>query len=114
MRKSCLCVYNHSTMLVCPPPDGAATSGLPHPPQVVLQSGERLDYGLCVWSCGNAARPLIQTLVSQIPEQVCGGGGRRSCPRDLDPGSEIFIQERVERGMLGPTEGAGMGISEEG
>eukprot|EP00798_Chlamydomonas_sp_ICE-L_P028344 gene28344-31468_t len=26
---------------------------------VELKSGERINYGMCVWSCGNAARPLV-------------------------------------------------------
>ena len=42
----------------------------PSPAQVILKGGERLDYGLCIWSAGNASRPLVQTLVAQIPEQV--------------------------------------------
>lgn len=28
--------------------------------QVVLSSGERIDYGVCVWSTGNSSRPLVQ------------------------------------------------------
>jgi len=28
--------------------------------QVVLSSGERMDYGVCVWSTGNSSRPLVQ------------------------------------------------------
>lgn len=42
--------------------------------QVVLKGGEREDYGVCVWSCGNAALPLVQSLVDAIPEQVRGEG----------------------------------------
>lgn len=37
---------------------------------VKLGSGESLPYGVCVWSAGNAARPLTQELVASIPEQV--------------------------------------------
>lgn len=28
--------------------------------QVVLSNEERIDYGVCVWSTGNASRPLVQ------------------------------------------------------
>lgn len=35
-----------------------------------LGSGEELPYGVCVWSAGNAPRPLVQQLAAQIPEQV--------------------------------------------
>ena len=28
--------------------------------QVVLEGGERIDYGVCVWSTGNATRPIVQ------------------------------------------------------
>ncbi|KAG1677207.1 hypothetical protein FOA52_013405 [Chlamydomonas sp. UWO 241] len=38
--------------------------------QVVLKGGERIDYGLCVWSAGNMSRPLVQGLVDLIPEQA--------------------------------------------
>jgi NADH:ubiquinone reductase (non-electrogenic) len=37
--------------------------------QVVLDGGERLEYGVCVWSTGNAARPIVQAVASQIEEQ---------------------------------------------
>ncbi len=30
---------------------------------------------MCVWSAGNAPRPLVQQLAAQIPEQVGGQGG---------------------------------------
>ncbi len=30
-------------------------------------------YGICVWSAGNAPRPLTKALIEQIPEQVPGG-----------------------------------------
>lgn len=36
---------------------------------VTLGSGERMPYGVCVWSAGNAARPLTQQLIADIPEQ---------------------------------------------
>jgi NADH:ubiquinone reductase (non-electrogenic) len=30
---------------------------------------ERLPYGVCVWSTGNAARPMVRSLVNAIPTQ---------------------------------------------
>mmetsp|Transcript_22742 Transcript_22742/g.70657 ORF Transcript_22742/g.70657 Transcript_22742/m.70657 type:complete len:515 (+) Transcript_22742:344-1888(+) len=38
--------------------------------EVVLGSGERIRYGVCVWSAGNAPRPLVQGLAAQIEEQA--------------------------------------------
>ncbi|CAL8468561.1 g8101 [Coccomyxa elongata] len=37
--------------------------------QVVLEGGERLEYGVCVWSTGNAARPLVQSIAGAVPAQ---------------------------------------------
>lgn len=37
---------------------------------IVLKNGEQLPYGVCVWSAGNAPRPLVQQLAGQIPEQA--------------------------------------------
>ncbi|GAX78639.1 hypothetical protein CEUSTIGMA_g6077.t1 [Chlamydomonas eustigma] len=37
---------------------------------VILKDGRKLRYGLCVWSAGNAARPLVQNLTSVIPSQA--------------------------------------------
>ena len=37
---------------------------------IVLKGGERLPFGVCVWSTGNAPRLLVQSIVSQLPEQV--------------------------------------------
>lgn len=31
-------------------------------------------YGICVWSAGNATRPLTKRVVEEIPEQVSGAG----------------------------------------
>ena len=36
----------------------------------MLSTGEVMKYGVCVWSAGNAPRPLVQQLAAQIPEQV--------------------------------------------
>ena len=51
-------------------PDVLVDDDGPPLPQVNLQGGEELEYGLCLWSCGNSARPLVQDLVAQVPEQV--------------------------------------------
>eukprot|EP00192_Tetraselmis_astigmatica_P005159 CAMPEP_0117678632 /NCGR_PEP_ID=MMETSP0804-20121206/17399_1 /TAXON_ID=1074897 /ORGANISM="Tetraselmis astigmatica, Strain CCMP880" /LENGTH=503 /DNA_ID=CAMNT_0005488029 /DNA_START=142 /DNA_END=1653 /DNA_ORIENTATION=- len=54
--------------------------------QVVLKGGERQDYGVCVWSCGNAPRPLVQSLVDVIPEQASlQNGGPGSSKLVVDP-----------------------------
>jgi len=54
--------------------------------QVVLKGGEREDYGVCVWSCGNAARPLVQGLVDVLPEQAeYQKGGPASSKLAVDP-----------------------------
>ena len=37
---------------------------------VNLKSGRSVPYGLCVWSAGNAARPLVRDIVASIPEQA--------------------------------------------
>ncbi|KAF8058293.1 SPAC3A11.07 [Scenedesmus sp. PABB004] len=36
---------------------------------------EELRYGICVWSTGNAARPLTQALVASVPRQAALQGG---------------------------------------
>ena len=41
--------------------------------EIVLRGGERLAFGVYVWSTGNAPRPLVQSLVNQLPEQVRAG-----------------------------------------
>lgn len=38
--------------------------------EIVLKGGERLPYGACVWSTGNAPRQLIRDLVDAIPDQA--------------------------------------------
>ncbi|KIZ07870.1 NADH dehydrogenase [Monoraphidium neglectum] len=37
---------------------------------VKTNAEEKMPYGLCLWSAGNAARPLVRGLVGAIPEQV--------------------------------------------
>lgn len=36
---------------------------------LVLKGGETVDYGLCLWSTGNATRPLVKSIVEQLPQQ---------------------------------------------
>lgn len=46
--------------------------------QVVLATGERVDYGVCVWSAGNAPRDLTLDIANAIPQQAeyAGPNGR--------------------------------------
>jgi hypothetical protein len=44
--------------------------------QVVLGDGERMSYGVCVWSTGNSARPLVRSIVQQLKQQAEHQGGR--------------------------------------
>ncbi|KAK9844058.1 hypothetical protein WJX81_003133 [Elliptochloris bilobata] len=54
--------------------------------QVVLPSDERLDYGVCVWSTGNASRPLVQAVAAQLPAQAEFSGGRPAATKlAVDP-----------------------------
>lgn len=62
-------------MMIHTPDDDDDGDNAHHATQVLLKrsSGESLpplDYGLCIWSTGNAARPLVQQLVAAVPEQV--------------------------------------------
>ncbi|GFR51585.1 hypothetical protein Agub_g14006 [Astrephomene gubernaculifera] len=54
--------------------------------EVLLEGGERLPYGVCVWSAGNAPRPLVSQLCSRLPAQssaaACCG---------LRPGSKLAV-----------------------
>lgn len=36
---------------------------------------EALPYGVCVWSTGNAARPLVRDLVASVPDQAALNAG---------------------------------------
>ncbi|KAL4425486.1 hypothetical protein ABPG75_009502 [Micractinium tetrahymenae] len=46
---------------------------------IKLGNGEELPYGVCVWSAGNAPRPLVKELAASIPEQAqYQPGGRPS------------------------------------
>jgi NADH:ubiquinone reductase (non-electrogenic) len=48
---------------------------------------ERLPYGVCVWSTGNAARPLVRDLVAAIPAQaeLSAGANPASVKLAVDP-----------------------------
>ncbi|KAL4421095.1 hypothetical protein ABPG77_009622 [Micractinium sp. CCAP 211/92] len=52
---------------------------------IVLKNGEQLPYGVCVWSAGNAPRPLVQQLAGQIPEQAEFQPGGRPSKLAVDP-----------------------------
>lgn len=46
--------------------------------EVVLGTGERIRYGVCVWSAGNAPRKLVTDIAASVPEQAqyASPGGR--------------------------------------
>lgn len=54
---------------------------------VVLKDGERIPHGVCVWSAGNATRPLVKDLVQAIPQQslYTTPSGRPSGKLAVDP-----------------------------
>jgi hypothetical protein len=54
-------------------------------PQVKLAGGEELDYGVCLWSCGNAARPLVRQLSQSIAGQEPWRGNEASAKLAVDP-----------------------------
>lgn len=37
--------------------------------KLILKDGEELPCGLCVWSAGNAPRPLVTQIASMVSEQ---------------------------------------------
>ncbi len=51
--------------------------------QLVLKNGEKLPYGVCVWSTGNSTNPLVSELVNAIPEQPELNGKRNPAARKL-------------------------------
>lgn len=52
---------------------------------IMLKNGEQLKYGVCVWSAGNAPRPLVQQLAEQIPEQAEYQPGGKPSKLAVDP-----------------------------
>eukprot|EP00877_Chromochloris_zofingiensis_P010276 jgi/Chrzof1/5501/Cz16g05180.t1 len=36
---------------------------------ISLANGDKIEYGVCVWSTGNAARPLVRDIIQQVPSQ---------------------------------------------
>ncbi|KAI3438808.1 hypothetical protein D9Q98_001225 [Chlorella vulgaris] len=52
---------------------------------IKLKGGEEISYGVCVWSAGNAPRPLVQQLAEQIPEQAEFQPGGRPSKLAVDP-----------------------------
>jgi len=59
--------------------------------EVVLKDGGSLPYGVCVWSTGNAAQPLVQQLVDQIPEQAERAAARPAASRKLSVDSFMRV-----------------------
>lgn len=50
-----------------------------------LEGGEELDYGVCLWSCGNSARSLVRDLSARIPGQAPWRGRPASAKLAVDP-----------------------------
>lgn len=38
--------------------------------QLILKDGEPIDFGVCVWSTGNAPRPLVQQIAAAVADQA--------------------------------------------
>ncbi len=45
---------------------------------MVLKGGEAMDYGVCVWSAGNAPRPLVQQVAALVADQEAACEVRRT------------------------------------
>lgn len=43
----------------------------------MLKGGEAMDYGVCVWSAGNAPRPLVQQVGALVADQEAACKVRR-------------------------------------
>ncbi|PNW83287.1 hypothetical protein CHLRE_05g232200v5 [Chlamydomonas reinhardtii] len=48
--------------------------------KVLLKGGEELPYGVCVWSAGNAPRPLVTQIASQVAEQAAAAEAIKAPP----------------------------------
>ena len=44
--------------------------------RIILSDGDAIEYGVCVWSAGNAPNPLVQDMISSIPQQIQLNGGK--------------------------------------
>ncbi|BDA51498.1 Internal alternative NAD(P)H-ubiquinone oxidoreductase A1 [Coccomyxa sp. Obi] len=51
--------------------------------QVILEGGEHIAYGACVWTTGNAAVPLVQAVARQLPQQQDLAKGRNPAATKL-------------------------------
>lgn len=57
----------------------------------MLSNGEVMGYGCCVWSTGNASRPLVEHLVEQLPAQQEFANKRRNAAKlAVDPYMRII------------------------
>ena len=53
--------------------------------RVRLATGEDIPYGICVWSAGNAPRPLVAHIAEQLPVQAELSPGGRTSKLLVDP-----------------------------
>ncbi|GLC47157.1 hypothetical protein PLESTB_001387100 [Pleodorina starrii] len=54
--------------------------------KVILKDGEELPCGLCLWSAGNAPRPLVSQIASTVPDQAMAAESSR-----IPPGSKLCV-----------------------
>ncbi|GIL69240.1 hypothetical protein Vretimale_12635 [Volvox reticuliferus] len=54
--------------------------------RVILKGGEEIPCGVCVWSAGNAPRPLVTQIASQVPQQTLAAEASR-----IAPGSKLCV-----------------------
>ncbi|GIL85464.1 hypothetical protein Vretifemale_13978, partial [Volvox reticuliferus] len=54
--------------------------------KVVLQDGEELPYGVCLWSAGNAPRPLVKQIAAMVPQQAMAAAASK-----VGPGSKLCV-----------------------
>ncbi|KXZ46318.1 hypothetical protein GPECTOR_45g188 [Gonium pectorale] len=54
--------------------------------KVLLKGGEEIPYGVCVWSAGNAPRPLVSQVASMVPQQALAAEASR-----VPPGSKLCV-----------------------
>lgn len=59
---------------------------------------EKMEYGLCVWSTGNAARPLVRDLVKGLPAQAKFNNPERPAASKL--GVDPYLRVMGARDMV--------------
>ncbi|CAK0781088.1 hypothetical protein CVIRNUC_005282 [Coccomyxa viridis] len=69
--------------------------------EIVLNDEERIEYGICVWSTGNAARPIVQAISAQIPEQRATMEGRNPATTKLAVDPFLRIDGAMDAIALG-------------